>query len=230
MPLSNKSILIIDDDILVIDLVKKILTGIGIKCEGYQNIELSRNWLKEHIPHAILLDIKLIGEESGFDFLKEINSDPALNHIPVIILSQCTNSEAITKSFSLGAIDYIVKPIKNTVLLQKVRKALRDHKFPEYFFEDNKDSVVIGSFYGSISRISEVSCKMISNVRIANQTDIELRSKLLDYLKVGDIKIQSFGSHKASGQSGFETELSFRGIGEVAASKIRKFQRYKAKR
>jgi DNA-binding response OmpR family regulator len=77
-----------------------------------------------------MLDTTLPGM-SGFDICREIKNNPALRHIPVIILSAQTEELDIILGLELGADDYVPKPFSPKVLFSKVKAILRRNKEPE---------------------------------------------------------------------------------------------------
>jgi CheY-like chemotaxis protein len=68
----------------------------------------------EHIgsrpAHLVLLDLNL-PKKSGQEVLEEIKSDPALQHIPVIVLTTSAAEEDILRSYQLHANAYVTKPV-----------------------------------------------------------------------------------------------------------------------
>ncbi len=73
------------------------------------------------MPFLILLDVKM-PMKSGFEVLEEIRGDENLKNIPVVMLTTSARSEDIEKAISLGANDYIVKPVKFEDFTDKVNK------------------------------------------------------------------------------------------------------------
>ena len=67
----------------------------------YQNAQM---------PGLILLDINM-PKKNGFEVLNEIKADPALIHIPVVMLTTSDNEADIVKSYAKGACSYITKPM-----------------------------------------------------------------------------------------------------------------------
>jgi CheY-like chemotaxis protein len=60
-------------------------------------------------PDLILLDLNM-PRKNGREALREIKADPALKHIPVIVLTTSSREEDISGSYAMGASSYIVKP------------------------------------------------------------------------------------------------------------------------
>ena len=118
-------------DILVVDdvyanrfLVETIL-GDAYVCEGAGSTAEMFRMLMKKKPRLILLDL-MMPFENGFEALGKLKADPSLKSIPVIVVSAKDSREDVVKAMGLGAVDYVVKPVEEGLLLRKVRKALGD--------------------------------------------------------------------------------------------------------
>ena len=88
---------------------------------GVKALEITRS----EMPDLILLDINM-PEKDGFEVLKEIRLDPAIEHIPVIILTAARPDPIdIRTGLELGADDYVTKPFDRRELLARIRTKLR---------------------------------------------------------------------------------------------------------
>ncbi|WP_321346601.1 PAS domain S-box protein [uncultured Draconibacterium sp.] len=120
---STGSILYIEDNESNIELVKEALEmhrpGIQLHLDktGAASVSLAR----EIQPDLILLDLNLPGMQ-GDEILSELNSDEVLNQIPVVIISADAMQKQINKLLSLGAKEYLTKPIDLNHLFQTVDK------------------------------------------------------------------------------------------------------------
>lgn len=70
-------------------------------------------------PHLILLDI-ILPDANGFDVLTSLKSMEESRGIPVIIITGLVNDEDEERGFMLGAVDYIRKPFKNSIVRARV--------------------------------------------------------------------------------------------------------------
>ena len=89
--------------------------AVAYAVDGEQAIQMAR----ELNPYAITLDV-LLPKKDGWDVLTELKSLPETRNIPVVIVSITENREL---GFSLGAIEYFVKPVKREQLIQAIRHA-----------------------------------------------------------------------------------------------------------
>ncbi|WP_319592353.1 PAS domain S-box protein [uncultured Draconibacterium sp.] len=120
---STGSILYIEDNESNIELVKEALEmhrpGIQLHLDktGADSVLLAR----EIQPNLILLDLNLPGMQ-GDEILSELQSDEILNQIPVVIISADAMQKQINKLLSLGAKEYLTKPIDLNHLFHTVDK------------------------------------------------------------------------------------------------------------
>jgi len=103
-----KKILIIEDEEVLISVLKKKLIR-----EGY-DISVAKNGveglakMKKDRPDLILLDI-IMPEKGGFEVMEEMVKDEELKDIPVIIISNSGQPVEIEKAKKLGADDWLIK-------------------------------------------------------------------------------------------------------------------------
>jgi CheY-like chemotaxis protein len=116
-------ILVVDDSNTNIVLLEAILTNQGYTILTAPGVEEALSILDTDRPQLILLDL-LMPKVDGYQFLENIKKNESTKDIPVIIVSAVTSPKDIQRSKSLGAIDYIEKPINLPVLLTKIESAL----------------------------------------------------------------------------------------------------------
>jgi CheY-like chemotaxis protein len=80
----------------------------GEEAMGY--LRRQGKYQKAEVPGLILLDINM-PKKNGFEVLNEIKADPALMHIPVVMLTTSESEADVVKSYAKGACSYITKPM-----------------------------------------------------------------------------------------------------------------------
>tara|TARA_B100002003_G_scaffold95427_1_gene88936 strand:+ start:131 stop:526 length:396 start_codon:yes stop_codon:yes gene_type:complete len=130
MPEQQKTILLIEDDQFLRELVYKALTGdpelketkVEIATAGNQAIEKLKQLGAE--LNLILLDI-ILPEKNGYEILTFIQEDPKLKTVPVVVLSNLGQEEKIQKAKQLGAKDFMIKAQTDTdQIVVKVKQYL----------------------------------------------------------------------------------------------------------
>ncbi len=117
----GRTVLVVDDDPDVISLFRRYLEDQGYQVIGATDaVEALRLAWEEH-PYAITLDIILPGED-GWTVLRALKEDSATRDIPVIICSVVQDEDT---GFSLGAADYLTKPVDREALLSALERLRR---------------------------------------------------------------------------------------------------------
>jgi DNA-binding response OmpR family regulator len=78
-------------------------------------------------PDLILLDTNMPGM-NGHEMLERLRADPALKHIPVIMLTARCESQDIAAASARGISDYVTKPFDFGQLIEKIHAVLKDRK------------------------------------------------------------------------------------------------------
>ncbi len=130
-------VVLVDDDVAMHDLIKRTISKLNLTLLGATNSEKGMELIREIKPKLILLDVLMPGRD-GWSLLKECKTDQDLKNIPVIMISQLNQSNLAA---SLGANDYLTKPIDRNLFVNTVKRILgnetRDHKV--LVIDDDKD-------------------------------------------------------------------------------------------
>ena len=118
-----KKVLIIDDKLAVVELVKATLEG-----EEYQIIcafdgEEALKKIGKEKPDLVLLDI-VMPKMDGLEVLAKVKKDPQTKDIPIIMLTAKGQKLDKDKGRRLGAEDYIIKPFSPSHLLRKIEEIM----------------------------------------------------------------------------------------------------------
>jgi len=131
------NILVVDDEVNILELLKYNLEGEGYKVitseSGYEAV----NFAKQLKPDFILLDV-MLPDMSGFEVCKILKSDTKTRNIPIIMLT--AKSEEVDKilGLELGADDYITKPFSVKELLTRIKVVLRRVENSKEVHDNNK--------------------------------------------------------------------------------------------
>ncbi len=126
--MAGERILIIDDEMNIVELLKYNLEANGYKVIYALTGKEGLTYSLQNKPDLILLDI-MLPEVDGFDICKEIKKNNDTENIPIIMLT--AKSEEFDKilGLELGADDYITKPFSVRELLARIKVVLRrNHK------------------------------------------------------------------------------------------------------
>ena len=115
-------ILLVDDDPVTIQLLRRILAGLGeirIATNGVDALEMARSV----IPDVILLDGEMPGM-SGLEVMAELKADPVLTGIPTIFVTSHREEAFEVAGFAVGAADFIGKPVSPPLVVARVKAQL----------------------------------------------------------------------------------------------------------
>lgn len=101
-------ILIVEDDILIARMYQKIFESEGNKVFIAQDGQAGLDMARTLLPTVILLDI-MMPKLNGMQMLEELERDPKISGIPVVVLTNLSGTNDAERALSLGAIKYIVK-------------------------------------------------------------------------------------------------------------------------
>jgi CheY-like chemotaxis protein len=120
-------ILIVDDDS---DF--RTVTGLSLSGKGYKVLEASGgreaiNLAQQAQPDLILLDILMPGLD-GYEACRQIKTNPATSHIPIIVLTAVSDPAARHKAQQAGADDCVAKPVMPQELHERVERLLQRYE------------------------------------------------------------------------------------------------------
>lgn len=123
LELSHYKVLIVDDVPLNVLLVEKMLYQFSFNVRTAANgLEAMREIIADK-PDLVLLDL-MMPVMDGFEVIRTVREDPALNEVKIIALSALNNNEDIVRAYDLGVQDFISKPITLEKLTHSVATQL----------------------------------------------------------------------------------------------------------
>lgn len=119
-----KKILIIEDEEIMLDLLRRKMVGEGYEVSLARDGEEGLRMIKEVRPDLILLDL-IMPKKDGFSVMAEVQEDEALKKIPIIIVSNSGQPVELSRAKKLGARDWLVKTeFDPRELVEKIKNQL----------------------------------------------------------------------------------------------------------
>ena len=113
-------VLAVDDDPAVLRIIESQLTRHEIVVKTAANGEEALRILKGLVPAVMILDVMMDGI-SGYDLCHLVKRDPRLHEVPVIFLTSRGTPQDYKTGHELGAVIYMVKPLKAEKLIHIVQ-------------------------------------------------------------------------------------------------------------
>jgi hypothetical protein len=121
-PASHGTVLVIDDEAAVRDLMQRFLVKEGFRVATAAGGDEGLRRARELHPDAITLDVMMPGMD-GWAVLAALKADPAVADIPVIMLTIVDDRNL---GYALGAAEYLTKPVDRERLVAVLKKYRRD--------------------------------------------------------------------------------------------------------
>ncbi|MCV6637668.1 response regulator [Candidatus Albibeggiatoa sp. nov. NOAA] len=121
---TETTLLLIDDTPDNIKVLMHFLSNQGFRVLATKDGKSGLQKAKQAQPDLILLDI-MMPEMDGFEVCQRLKADKATQDIPVIFITALENSQEKVKGLSLGAVDYITKPLNQEEVLARVNTHLK---------------------------------------------------------------------------------------------------------
>ena len=119
-----KTILLVEDDILVREMVAKILTRKGYTVETAVDGMDAFSKIFTLKPKLVITD-KVMPKLGGYEFLFAIRNIPEFRYMPVILMTAAATPDEEKEALEKGFFDFVLKPVKEIGLLTRVQRAFQ---------------------------------------------------------------------------------------------------------
>ena len=159
-------ILVVDDHPTIAGLMSQLLMQRGYEVVTAENAEQAQAEVRRQAPDLILSDVRMPGK-SGYEFCRELKSDPATRFIPFVLITGLTDSADKVRGIEAGADDFLNKPVLAEELTARVKSLLRVKEFTDEL--ETADSVLctLGLSVESRDPYTEGHCERLA-VRAAD--------------------------------------------------------------
>jgi DNA-binding response OmpR family regulator len=121
--MAKSKILIVEDEPDILELLHFNLEKAGFETFRAEDGEKGLLLAQKHLPDLILLDLLLPGL-NGLEVCRQIKQNPALQHIPIIMVTAKGEEMDRVVGLELGAEDYVVKPFSLREIILRIQKLL----------------------------------------------------------------------------------------------------------
>ena len=123
-PLERPKVLVVDDEQIILDYLKSILTKGGyepiLASSGAEALEI----LRQTRPDLVLLDV-MMAPMDGFEVLRQIRLSYQDTELPVLMVTGDSDRASVIKAFREGANDYLNKPLDSELILSRILLQIR---------------------------------------------------------------------------------------------------------
>ena len=123
-------IMVVDDDPDFVEIMRTILTANGYEVATVTDGRQALHMMRQDQPNLVLLDVMMSYVLDGLDVSQEMANDPALKHIPIIMVSSLTgaqHAEMFPTDMYVPVDHWISKPVRSAELLKTISALLNQH-------------------------------------------------------------------------------------------------------
>ncbi|MGM9736659.1 MAG: response regulator [Candidatus Cryptobacteroides sp.] len=158
---SGKRILIVDDDENLRHFVTDLLSDKYVMLEAGDGLE-GLECIQKNLPDLVISDVSM-PQMDGFQLLKRVRQDKALEHIPIVLLTSSNSDDSKRMGLDHGADAFISKPFSPDILLSLISNKLgRDEAILRY----------TNSPYSAMDRFRGIEMKKEDKEALTKMTDI----------------------------------------------------------
>lgn len=119
-------VMVVDDSPTDVQFLKTMLTKAGYNVVEATSGEAAIARIKTDKPDCVIMDVVMPPGVNGFQATRMLSKDPATANIPVLVVSSKNQETDRLWALRQGAKDYMVKPVKESDLLARIKAAIGD--------------------------------------------------------------------------------------------------------
>jgi response regulator NasT len=183
--LNPKTILLVDDDRLIISTLSTGLRNCGYQVNTAVSVDKAICWLDgNERPSLVIIDVNM-PERNGFELAKHLSE---LDNIPFILLTAYSDQDIISRANEAGAMGYLVKPVHINQLIPAIETAISRANYQKDLFE-KKDQ--LQTALDSDRTLSVAIGIMMVQFQVGRETAIKLLRK---HSRIKNIKLHELAS------------------------------------
>jgi len=163
-------VLVVDDDRLNLQMMHDMLTPLGYEVLTAENGSTCLDAARSELPDLIFLDV-VMPVMDGFEACEMLKADSRTEHIPIVLVTSLDDRESRLKGLSVGASDFISKPVDRAELTIRARNLLRIKEFEDFLQKHNEELV---------DQVREQTSQLREALEELRQSKDELKKSYLD--------------------------------------------------
>ncbi len=129
-------ILILEDESMLALSIQEFLEDCGYEVNCFSSSDEAYDAIYDTVYDLLLLDVKVLGEKSGFEMLAMLRKEGVT--VPAIFITSLTDIDDLSRGYECGACDYIRKPFDLAELKLRIEQVVKLH-----CFSSNEDSIAL---------------------------------------------------------------------------------------
>ncbi|HEV7887817.1 MAG TPA: response regulator [Acidimicrobiales bacterium] len=117
------SVLVVDDDPLIAGMLRLVLEGEGYEVREAPDGRAALDSVRDDAPDVMVLDM-MMPHVDGYGVLEALRDDSLGSSTRVVMLTCCSQEQDVARCLSMGADDYLTKPVDVDFLLRTVQDLL----------------------------------------------------------------------------------------------------------
>lgn len=171
-------ILIVDDNPTNLAVLTEALAEAGYDIAVATSGEDAIEQINYERPSLVLLDVMMPGSIDGFETCRQLKETPATQDLPIIFMTALNDTEHKVKGFSLGAVDYVVKPLQQEEVLARVKVQLQVQQLTQAQAQQNHQLQALTARLESTVQAQTVQLNQ-AQVRLIQQEKLSTLGQLL---------------------------------------------------
>lgn len=177
MPTPTTSILIVDDDRAMTELLHGLLTKEGYQVEVVHSLADAAASIAAAEPDVVLLDIQM-PDGSGLDLCLKLHSDPRTVDLPILLLSAIDHgAQFVAHGLDLGGYDFLPKPFFNDELLARVRVLVRLRKLQQRLIEQEREKAMLATAGAAAHTLGQPLMAALGLVKLLLSGDLNAQQR-----------------------------------------------------
>ena len=172
--MTKQTVLIIEDEPSLQDILTYNLEAQGYHIAVFGNGIDGLEAIRKRMPDIVLLDIMLPGMD-GLEVCRHLRSDPVTKNIPVVMMTARGEEIDQLVGFQMGADDYVTKPFKIRILIERIKSLLRRSAIT------SKEQTGVLSLHGIVLDRLQFQAGIDGNRITLTPTEFELLWHLMQY-------------------------------------------------